>query len=164
MCCSVQREGHSSREQATSCPAASEIPAPKPPRLDSDQTTNTHTHSQAHKVNLNTYTPQNSSSEYVTRLVRLNTTHLVLAYCSCLPQIPKQTQVYTLIHITHINTAHTHTHRNSHPLGVLLDSSSSDAREALAWEKETQSCVTFIHSTHTHTVRESLFAEPEVKP
>lgn len=109
MCCSVQREGHSSREQATSCPAASEIPAPKPPRLDSDQTTNTHTHSQAHKVNLNTYTPQNSSSEYVTRLVRLNTTHLVLAYCSCLPQIPKQTQVYTLIHITHINTAHTHT-------------------------------------------------------
>lgn len=43
MCRSAQRRGHSSREQATSCPAASEIPAPKPLGLDSDQTTNTHT-------------------------------------------------------------------------------------------------------------------------
>lgn len=92
--------------------------------------------------------------------MRLNTTHLVLVYCSCLPQIPKQTSLHAHTHITHKHCTHTHTHRNSHPLGVLLDSSSSDAREALAWEKETQSCVTFIHSkrgTHTHTVRERVF-------
>lgn len=34
-----------------------------------------------------------------------------------------------------------------------MDSSSCDACEALAWEEETQSCVTFKHSRETHTHR-----------
>lgn len=95
--------------------------------------THTHTH-KASKVNLNT--PQSAHTQAAVN---------IQGSYDC--ESKHGTFHPHVLELKHQNThvCKRHTHRNSHPLGVLLDSSSSDAREALAWEEETQSCVTFIH-------------------